>query len=102
MLAARASLTVAPASFLQYEPSRISPVTSYRSAASAAVPTGGVDIAAATNVSMLENIANDPAQPAAKREAARTRIAQLRAASPAPAPAPAAPAPASETGMAFA
>lgn len=70
--------------------------------ASAAVPTDGVDIAAATNVSMLENIANDPAQPAAKREAARTRIAQLRAASPAPAPAPAAPAPASETGMAFA
>lgn len=70
--------------------------------ASAAVPTDGVDIASATNVSMLENIANDPAQPAAKREAARTRIAQLRAASPAPAPAPAAPAPASETGMAFA
>lgn len=70
--------------------------------ASAAVPTDGVDIAAATNVSMLENIANDPAQPAAKREAARARIAQLRAASPAPAPAPAAPAPASETGMAFA
>lgn len=54
-----------------------------------AVPTEGMDIAAVSNIDMLANIANDPAQPPERRDAARQRMAQLQ--TPAPTAPPAAP-----------
>lgn len=54
---------------------------------SAAVPTEGVDISTVTNVSMLQNIINDPAQPEAVKAKARAKLKELQkpAATPAPA-----------------
>jgi len=52
-----------------------------------AVPVGDMDVSKINNVDTLSNLANDPAQPESVRAAARTRLAQLRAA-PAPTPTP--------------
>ena len=57
-----------------------------------AVPTQGIDLNTVNSIATLSNIAEDPAQSQATRDAARARIAALRAATPA-APAPAAPTP---------
>jgi len=57
-----------------------------------AVPTQGVDLNTVSDIATLSNIADDPAQPAATREAAKARIASLQTTptpvAPAPAPAP--------------
>lgn len=52
-----------------------------------AVPTADVDLNQITNIDMLANIANDPAQPFERRAAAKARMNTLLASAPAPAPA---------------